>query len=216
MLFEKVIMINRTIYACILLLTVSGLVSCTGSTRLIESWYDESYVEEPELETVLVLGIFQDDIQRRAFESKFVEGVISGGKQAIAGYTLMPENEDYDDKQDIAAAIKKTNADSVLITSFKGVSEQERHIQPRVDYVPAMGFGHYGSYYGAAYQRVYSPGYTVVDTVVSLETRVYSVKAEKLVWAGNTKSVNSASSETIAQELVKIVTDDMRKSGLIK
>jgi len=209
-------MINKIILMFAVIVSTLGLTACMGSTSLIESWHDESYGDGAKLESVLVLGVFQDDTQRRAFEAKFVESVLAGGGKAIAGYTLMPEESDYDDKQDIEAAVKNANVDSVLITSFKGVSEQERYVPPRADYAPAMAYGgYYGAYYGSAYQRMYTPGYTVVDTVVGLETRVYAVNPQKLVWAGNTKSVNSASAETISEELVKIVVDDMRRTGLI-
>ena len=210
-------MLKRLIYTLALAVIALGLISCGSSTRLIESWHDETYADGSKLETVLVLGVFQDDTQRRAFESRFVENVIAGGKKAIAGYTLMPEESDYDDKEDIVAAVQKVNADSVLITSFKGETEEQRYVPPRVDYAPSMSYGgYYGSYYGSAYRRVYQPGYTVVDNIVSLETRVYAVSPEKLVWAGNTKSVNSASPEVVTGELVKIVSDDMRDSGLIE
>ena len=210
-------MIKKVVLALAFVFTFLSLMSCTGSTRLIESWHDETYENGAKLETVLVLGVFQDDTQRRAFEARFVESVNASGKQAIAGYTLMPEESDYDDQTDIEAAVQKANVDSVLITSFKGASEQQRYVPPRADYAPAMTYGgYYGSYYGSAYRRVYTPGYTVVDTVVSLETRIYAVNTKELVWAGNTKSVNSASPETITDELVKIVIDDMRSSGLIE
>ncbi len=210
-------MTNRAFYILALSLSAVVLISCASSTRLIESWHDENYTDGSKLESVLVLGVFKDDTKRRAFEAKFVEVVNAGGKQAIAGYTLMPETDDYNDEQDIIAAVSKTNADAVLITSYKGTDQQQRYIPPSVDYAPAMTYGgYYGSYYGSAYRRVYKPGYTVTDTIVSLETRVYAVGSKKLIWAGNTKSVNSASSDKVTEELVKIVTDDMRESGLIE
>ena len=209
-------MLKQLIYSFVLIFSVLGIVSCTGSTSLIESWHDETSVKEPKLKSVLVLGVFQDDTTRRAFENSFAESVVAGGGQAIAGYTLLPEESDYDEEEEIVAAVLNSNVDAVLITHLKDVSDEERYVPPRADYAPAMAYGgYYGSYYGSAYHRVYTPGYTVVDTVVSLETRVYSVNPKKLVWAGNTKSINSASSETIAGELVKIVVDDMRSSGLI-
>ncbi len=210
-------MIKKIVYTLALTISAFGLISCVSSTQLIESWHDENYTDGSKLESVLVLGVFQDDTKRRAFEAKFVELVNTGGKQAVAGYTLMPEKDDYDDEQDIIAAVSKIGADAVLITSYKGTDQQQRYIPPSMDYAPAMTHGgYYGSYYGSAYRRVYSPGYTVTDTVVSLETRVYAVDSKKLVWAGNTKSVNSASTDKVAEELVKIVTDDMRESGLIE
>jgi len=209
-------MMKQLVYSLVLTFSTLGIISCTGSTSLIESWHDETSVNGPKLESVLVLGVFQDDTTRRTFETRFAESVVAGGGQAIAGYTLMPEESDYDEEEEIVAAVQNSNVDAVLITHLKDVSDEERYVPPRADYAPAMAYGgFYGSYYGSAYHRVYTPGYTVVDTVVSLETRVYSVNPKKLVWAGNTKSVNSASSETIAGELVKIVVDDMRSSGLI-
>jgi hypothetical protein len=210
-------MIKQLLYSLVLTFSAFAITSCTGSTSLIESWHDATSVDRPKLESVLVLGVFQDDTTRRAFEARFVESVVASGGQAIAGYTLLPDESDYDEEEDIIAAVQKSNVDAVLITHLKDVSDQERYVPPRADYAPAMAYGgFYGSYYGSAYNRVYTPGYTVVDTVVSLETRVYSVNPKKLVWAGNTKSVNSASPEVITGELVKIVIDDMRKSGLIE
>lgn len=210
-------MIKRNLLKSMLTIGLIGLAACAGSTHLIERWNDESYVDQPKLKKVLVLGIFQDQAQRRAFEAEFVAQVNAGVGEAIAGYTLMPEQSEYDEKSEIATAVDQSGADSVLITSFKGVSKQQRYVPPSYDYVPSMGMGYgYGAYYGAAYQAVYRPGYTVTDTIVQLETRVYAVSEEKLIWAGNTQSINSESSKKITAELVKLVTSDMRKSGLIE
>jgi len=206
------------------LLVVASLLSisaCSTQTKLYERWHDKEY-SGPKLEKVLVLGVFKDDLQRRIFEELFTSGVNAEGKNAIAGYTLMPEDEDFDSKEDIARAVKKVGADSVLITSYKGVIEKQREVAPRVDYVPRMGmsYGRYGygyrGYYGSTYAAVYRPGYTVVDKIVQLETRVFSVKNEKLVWAGKTKTVNASSAEDVVEELVQIIIKDMKESALIK
>ena len=204
----------------LLLAMILGLSACSSKTSLYERWHDEEYFGS-KLQKVLVLGLFKDDIQRRLFESEFVKQVDASGKRAVAGYTLMPNNDDFDSKKDILAAVKKIGADSVLITSFKGVIEKAREIPPRVDYRPRMGASYgrhgygFGGYYGATYEAVYRPGYTTTDTIVQLETRVYSVKTEKLVWAGKTKSVNAASAQEIIKDLVSLITDDMKKHGLI-
>jgi hypothetical protein len=214
--------INRVAITALLLVFFGGLIACSSNqTRLYERWHDTTY-SGGKLNKVLVLGIFKDDIQRRAFEANFVSAVEAGGKQAVAGYTLMPEKDDFDSKEDILAAVAKVGADAVLITSFKGVIEKQRDVAPRVDYVQTnrgfygRGYGGYGGYYGATYDTIYRPGYTITDTIVQLDTRVYAVENEKLIWAGKTKSVNASSAKEITQELVGLVVDDMKKSGLIK
>ena len=213
--------IQNFIYRTLILSIVVGLSACATETTLYERWHDAQY-SGPMLQKVLVLGVFKDDIRRRAFESTFVKEVNAENKHAIAGYTLMPNAEDLTSKEKILAIVKKVGADAVLITSYKGSVEKKREVAPRVDYVPrrGMGYGSYGygyrGYYGSTYQAVYRPGYTVTDTVVQLETRVFSVADEKLVWAGKSKTVNASSSEKVVQDLVKLVIKDMKESLLIK
>ncbi len=218
-MFKKII--KPVLSGATILGIVLGIAACSSQTQLYERWNDESYTG-PKLQKVLVLGVFKDDIQRRAFESTFVKEVNVEGKQAIAGYTQMPEQDDFDSKEKILAVVKKIGVDSVLITSFKGIIEKQREVAPRVDYIPRMGmsYGRYGygyrGYYGSTYEAVYRPGYTITDSIVQLETRIYSVKSEKLVWAGKTKSVNASSGEEVVKELVQLVVKDMKISGLIK
>ncbi|MCU7834390.1 MAG: hypothetical protein KZQ83_03970 [gamma proteobacterium symbiont of Taylorina sp.] len=212
--------INHLFSIILFVISLIGISACSSQTRLYERWNDEQY-SGPMLNKVLVIGIFKDDIQRRSFESNFVKAVNAGNKQAVAGYTLISTSENYDSKEDILAAVEKAGADSVLITSYEGLIEKQRKVPARVDYIPRMGmYGRYGygyrGYYGSRYDAVYRPAYTTTDTIVQLETRVFSVAGEKLVWAGKSKSVNASSGEKIVKELVRLVVDDMRESRLIK
>lgn len=215
-------------YSLVMAVFLAGLIGCSSpSTRLINRWHDPDFAG-PKLQKVLVLGIFKDQEQRRAFESAFVKQIDPSGKQAIAGYTLMPEMEDYDSKEDIMAAVEQSGADSVLITHFRGNIKKAHEVPGRVEYISDAGpqsayggsrygrYGYgYGGYYGSTYQRVYRDGYTSMDSIVQLETKVYAVATEKPVWSGFSKSKNPKSGEKIIQQLVNLITADMRKSGLI-
>lgn len=217
----SIIKMIHLLFICIVFAFISGLSGCTTKTTLYERWHDEQY-SGPRLNTILVLGVFKDDIQRRLFESTFVKAVNVGDKQAVAGYTIMPDADDFDSKEDILAAVKRIKADAVLITSYKGTTEKQREVPPRVDYVARAprrygryGYG-YGGYYGSRYDTVYRPGYTITDTIVQLETRVFSAADEKLIWAGKSKSINVSSGDKLVKELVELVAEDMKNSGLIK
>jgi hypothetical protein len=191
------------------------LTACT-TTKLVTRWNDTEY-KGPMLEKVLVVGVMKDDIKRRYYEDEFVKKITSGGRQAVTSYTLMPDLKAVNDKEALVEIVKKAGADSVLVTTLKAVKEQEREVPPRVDYVPTMGMGYgYYPYYMNSYQAVYSPGYTTVDTVVQLETRVYALPTEDLVWAGNTESFNASSAGSIISESANLIVTDMKASGLIK
>lgn len=194
---------------CIALILLSA---CT-STQLVQRWHDPEYPGS-KLQKILVLGVFKDDTRRRSFEQAFTDQLNASGRHAVAGYSLVPDAADIGSREAVVAAVQKAGADAVLITHFKGESTQQRNVPPRVDYVPTMGIGYYG-YYAPVYRAVYQPGYTVVDKIVKLETRVYALSNEKLVWAGNSESVNASSSDRVIQELAGLVATDMKKHGLI-
>ncbi|MGB5985732.1 MAG: hypothetical protein WBG37_10535 [Desulfobacterales bacterium] len=194
------------------LLFLGALYGCS-STQLVQRWHDPEF-SGPKLNTILVLGVFKDEVQRRAFEQTFADQFDAAGREAVPGYRLVPAAAQIESKAAVAAAVQKAGADAVLITHFKGVSQEEQRVPPRVDYQPAMGFGYY-RYYAPVYHRVYRPGYTIVNSIVKLETQVYRVVDEKLVWMGNSESVNSASADMIVKELVSLVVEDMKKRGLI-
>lgn len=192
------------------------LLSACTSTTLDSRWHDPVYAGQP-LQRMLVIGIMKDDVTRRAFEDGFASRLAGHALSAIPSYQLMPEIRSVDDRDEIAAVVEQAAADSVIIATLKGVSKEERVVPPSVDYVPSIGFGYgmYG-YYGMSHQAVYRPGYTTIDTVVHLETRVFAASSEKLVWAGNTKSFNPASAQTVISEVASLVVTDMQKSGLLK
>ncbi|WDP87003.1 MAG: hypothetical protein HUN05_19270 [Desulfobacter sp.] len=104
----------------------------------------------------------------------------------------------------------------MIIARLVGVKEKERVVPPRVDYYPSMGVRHglYG-YYGASYHSVYQPGYTVTDTIVNLETTLFCVDTQKLVWSGMTSSQNPSSDQKIAKEAVALVIAEMKTAGLL-
>ena len=61
-----------------------------------------------------------------------------------------------------------------------------------------------------------SPGYLRTDTIVNVETLVYDLKADKLVWAGKSESTNPDRVDTLIKELVAAAAAEMKKQGLIR
>ena len=198
------------LYVVLLLL---GISACS-STTLVSRWNDANYTG-PQFNNVLIIGIIKDDIKRRYYEDEMVKIIRAKGGQAIASYTLMPELASIDEKAKIKAVVTKTAVDAVVITSLQAIDKEQRTVPARVDYVPTMGYGYYG-YYRSSYRTVYQPAYTVTDTIVRLETRVYAAASEKMVWGGITESLNPDSIDEIIKETADIISSDMREHGLIK
>ena len=201
-------------------IALSFLLSACSSTSLVNRWSDPEY-KGPPLQKILVIGIIKDDIKRRSFEEEFASLITGNGRTGIASYTLLPDLKSADQKEEILAVVDKVGADGVMIVTLQGVSKEQRDVPPSVDYYPTpgmgmgMGYGMYG-YYGMSHTAVYRPGYTVTDTVVRLDTKLFAVSSEKMIWAGKTESFNPSSSKSVVSELEKLVISDMKKSGMVK
>jgi hypothetical protein len=75
--------------------------------------------------------------------------------------------------------------------------------------------GFYGGFYGYGWGGAYSPGYLRTDTIVHVETLFYDLESDKLVWAGQSSTVNPSKAESMIKELVNEAGKEMRKQGLV-
>ena len=71
-------------------------------------------------------------------------------------------------------------------------------------------------YWGYGWSAVYQPGTIRSDTIVSIETLVYSVDQDKLLWAGLSKTTNPKNVPKFIYELVEEAGKQIRKADLVK
>jgi hypothetical protein len=71
-------------------------------------------------------------------------------------------------------------------------------------------------YYGYGWGAVYDPGVTRTDTVAVVETLVFSVPQNKLLWAGVTESTNPKDAARVIKDIVTGTVKEMTKQGLIR
>lgn len=200
--------------AILAVVLIFGLMACT-STKLVKDWSEPAFGGKP-FKKILVLALIKDDIKRRGYEQTFAERITSKDVTGIAGNSLIEDAGDYGSKPKIREAIQKSGADAVLLAKLISVKQKERYVPPSVDYVPSFGYGYgYHGYYGRAYDTIYSPGYTTVDTVVKLETTVYDSETEKMVWAGGTRSFNPGSAKKVVTENADLILASMKKAGFL-
>lgn len=193
-----------------LLLMVFGITSCS-STKIVEHWKDPEH--SGKFADMLVLSLNHSDTRRRVFETGFDNALEKRGIKSTASYELIPNHDDLS-KDSIKAAITGTGIDGVLVMRQVKVKKEDRYVPPRVDYVGDPFYGSFYGYYGA-FAPIYTPGYVTEDTTVHLETNVYAVDGEKLVWTGKTESFNPSNVDTLINELVTTILGELSKDGMI-
>ena len=186
------------------------IISCAGTkTELTQNQVNEAYKGKP-VSNILVIGITGNEDSRRSFEQKFVAQLKSAGVEAISSEDAIPMPPDLKlTKEMILNAVNQFKNDAVIITHLIDKEEKEA--------ITRGGQGNRG-YYGFYYSRFsYSrdPGYSSTSKTVRLETNLYDVKTEKLIWSGQSKTLSKDSKYQIINDVIKVVINDLQNNKLI-
>ena len=193
------------------ILVSSTLFSCGPSTKIVKTWMEPgaSVSQSPSNKT-LVISMVKDETSRRVIEDQLVKRLEGKG---VASYTIVTTDLL---KTANEATLKQKLTDGqfthVLLMRLADVEKE-------TSYVPGTttGFyGGYGRYYGYGAGMYSSPGYYTTDKNYFVETTVYTVNPDNLVWTGTTNTVNPSKIEKTVNEIADIVSDKMKKEGFLK
>ncbi len=210
------ILLNKKSSKCILVIsTVFLLLSCSTSTKLSLSWADPE--NKKSYNDLLIIGIFASEHNRRAYESYFVEELRVNNTEAEASFRLIKSNETIE-RDTVQKAIKGMDIDGVIMTHLISVDEETSY-RSGASHVYA-GYGVYGrgmyGYYPFVSSYVHSPGYYTTHRTYSLETRLYDIETEDLVWTARSRTVSPESTKEVIVDLTKLLINDLKEKNLIK
>lgn len=192
---------------------VGAVVSCGPSTTIKNSWKDPSIMEPVHFDKILGLMIEKDGATRRQVEDYIVQRVTANnpGVQAVAAYTLL-SGDDLTDKERSRQIVEEAGIDGAIVVRMVGVDKQTTYVPGSY---PTPYYNFYG-YYDWAWPTVYDPGYLQTDTIVNLETLIYSVKDGKLLWSGVTETFNPSSMDDLLKGTGDAVARATRKDGIFR
>ena len=138
---------------------------------------------------VVAMVMAQEGVRFGA-EDALAQELTKQGAVGIAAYSLIPK-ELTKDKDKAKEFLEKAQVAGVVAMKVVGKDQQ-------VTSSPATYYGspYYSSFWGGGgfyawgWGGVYDPGYVRTDTVVAVQTLVFSMAQDKLVWAGQTQTTN--------------------------
>ncbi|GMQ79894.1 MAG: hypothetical protein BMS9Abin03_343 [Thermodesulfobacteriota bacterium] len=192
------------------MLSVVLIIACAG-TKLTHTWVDETHRGKL-VSNILVIGVTykEKEAVRLSFEDNFVTQLRAAGVEAVAVGDAISIPKDLElEKDEILKAVNKFNNDAVIITHLVGKEEKESYTRPE-----RLSGGFYG-YHGRAHGYIQSPGYSRTSTTVRLITNLYDVKTEKLIWSGESESLDPDSIKQMIDDVIKVVIKDLQKKNLL-
>ncbi len=188
------------------------LTSCSSNT-LISSRINPSQ-EQSSIVPVLVVGIAKNETKRRIYEDTFVDSLNATDTKAIASYTVSKQSIEPT-KEALRTIIEKTGARTILITHMVGSDEKDFYLpNNRVIGTNSYPPGLYG-YFPFIYGYVYSSGSYVNTTKVLLETSLYDVASENLIWTARSESIDPIMTRKYYQELIDLFLEDLDSKNIL-
>ena len=164
-----------------------ALLAACASTSIVEEWQSPDYKGGP-FKRLLVVGVTKEATVRRIFEDEFVRQLRARGTDAVASYTLIPEDGQVD-RPRLERAVQESGADGVVITRVLKV-EQRTQVVPGTPAFPGFGtdiYRHYGTGWGGVWTGYASPPAVFQYEEVRAETKLFGARNAALVWAAQSE-----------------------------
>jgi hypothetical protein len=172
----------------------------------VSTWRDPALGERGfELQKVVGIALSQDATLRRIAEDAFVRRI--GPAHALAGYAVVPDDA-IQDRERVRALVRAAGADGAVV--FRLVSVEDRET-----WVPPTYYSSMTGYWGWAAPIVYEPGYLRTDRVAQVETNLFRVADERLLWSARSETLNPSASHQEIDGLVDALVAAMRKAGFL-
>jgi hypothetical protein len=194
-------------------LTAVLLAGCaTGSTQVVSSWKDPT-AGSTRFKKVLTVCACKDEGTRRTVEDRLAAAI----KGSEPSYSVLSDAQ-LGNRERTTAALREGGFDGVVMVRLVSVDKSSTYV-PGSTYVVPVGYHTmyggwgYGGY--AAYGTVYDPGYVREDQLVNIDTNIYSVANEKLLWASRSQTSNPSSINQIVDEVIAETAKEMRRQKVI-
>ena len=186
----------------------SAACGTTGGTKLVSTWKDPQ-ATKLDCDKTLVLFASKSATMRAVVEDKIVSRIRNG----VAARSVLdtPTSRNPTKLRERVAA---DGYDCAIVVRFVGVETEAQYTPGRVYNVP-VGYSNFYNYYGIAWTAMYTPSDVSEKRTLVLDTNVYDVTADKLVWAARSRSVNFDQSEHVVDDLVDQAAAQMRRDGII-
>jgi hypothetical protein len=160
--------------------------------------------------TLAALVITGDDSLRISGEEALVRELTARGLTSVATYRIAPK-EELKNPDRAKGWFEKAGVEGVV--AMRPVSKDDR-----TTYNPGIWMSpHYNSfwgYYGYGWGGMYVPGTVDRDTIVVVETTIYSVPRNTLLWAAVSETKNPKNLQQFTEELVKGCVKQLQERGM--
>ena len=196
-------------------LLFTGIITCllSACSTLMDRGQINPEFNHRKIGKTMILGLAVNDSMSLQYEMLFTQHLTPHGVSAQSLHALVP-NTDTLSREELVEILKKQNVDSILVTRILSEEEQSQVVIDR-DYNAA----NYGSHYDHS-RKSFTPNYNAPteETLLKfeLETNLYDVKTQQIVWSGKKTVYDDRSNISNMKKVIHSVVRDLKKNDLLQ
>ena len=187
-------------------------ISSCSSTKITSTWREPNKaISLNKLNKVLVVALFQNETSRRKAEDQMVSYFYGKG---VASYNYLDKNISTKNENAIREKIKNDGFDGAVTMRLLDVDKEEVYSRGNISMYPSY-YRNFSGYYFRNWGYFSDPGYYSTTKTYTVETNVFSIKEDKIIWSGITKTTDPSGVTKMTDEIGKVVFNEMVKEGFI-
>lgn len=197
-------------WICISIIITSVISACLTRAEMQQSWSNPEQKKDSTklFQKILFVAFVKDAAARRIAENKLVDEVKGRG---VASYNYLSSSDAGEDKNLLSERLKSDGFDGIVVMRMITVNKTGVN-------TPGTFPSYYNSWYG--YYSSTSPAFNdpsyATNNIYNIETNVYSLKDDKLLWSGVTSAVNISDTNKMIDKVIASVKQKMKSEGFIK
>jgi hypothetical protein len=213
-------MIHRASLYGAVLFTVA-ILGCT-STSFVSSWRaPDATPLQVKGAKVVAVAMIESEASRRVAEDRMAKELTARGAVGMPMYKILPDATPESEAQ--ARDLLEGEDIAGLVVLRPIATDEEIVVSPDLYRGPRYD-GYWGGYYGYGWSAPWAWGADVAagapeirtNTIVWIETLIYSLRQNKLVWAGQSRTTNPDSVDELVAEVSGKAAEQMEQMGLIR
>jgi hypothetical protein len=146
---------------------------------------------------------------RRDTEEALARELSARGAQGVPAYQLVPSTE-LRDREAAKVKLRQAGVEGVVLLRLVDTQKKKVHTEWATHEYSTLSHYYTWGIAGA------DPGYDRTVTTLSVETLIYSLVQDRLLWSGLSETTNAAQAERFVREHAAAVAAELRREGLIR
>jgi hypothetical protein len=189
------------------------LFTSCSTTKIVSSWRQPNkHVHMDEFKKILVIALIENQTNRHKAEHQIVKYLDGKG---LVSHEYLDDKFNRKNETEIMNKIREDGFDGIVLMRLIDIDKEKFYVPSQTIYYPDS-YQNFGGFYKVHHYRYNTSGYYITTKTYILETVVFSLKDNNIIWTGITETFQPEGIKKMTNEISKVVYKKMVAEKFIR